>query len=197
MRANVVTVDTMRRRIRRVWRRYVLPAYASRDAATLLTALIVANAGLDELLQAEEYAGDTAAERLRSARRPPPGGAPPGIPALPPRGDTGAPGLWPRALGARRRPEHAMGRGAAPIDSLACCAGRRRIVPPRGAGCRGDGGAGGQCSPRSVGAEGRYGPAVCSSSHFPRLDADSRRQTRTHACYLRSSAFVRVPYREI
>jgi hypothetical protein len=68
MNAQCISLDDTRRRIRQAWSRYVLPAYTSHDSATLLAALVVANTGMDDILLAENCAGETAADRLRSAR---------------------------------------------------------------------------------------------------------------------------------
>jgi hypothetical protein len=62
-----MSLEDARRRVRQAWYGYVRPAYASHDPATLLAALVVASAGLDEILLAEDRPGATAAERLRNA----------------------------------------------------------------------------------------------------------------------------------
>ena len=62
-----ISFDAARQQVRYAWKRYVLPAYTSHDAPTLLAALVVANTGLDTILLAEDCLGATAAERLRRA----------------------------------------------------------------------------------------------------------------------------------
>ena len=67
MRNEPITLADAHRHIQQAWRCYVLPAYFCHDSATLLAALVVANTGLDELLLAEGYPGETGSERLQSA----------------------------------------------------------------------------------------------------------------------------------
>jgi hypothetical protein len=67
MQRQPVTLTAVHRQIRHAWRRYVLPAYTSRDVASLLVALVVASASLDELLLAEDHPGETPIERLGNA----------------------------------------------------------------------------------------------------------------------------------
>jgi hypothetical protein len=69
MNTRPITLADAHRHIQQAWRCYVLPAYLSHDSAMLLAALVVANTGLDELLLAEGYHGETSSERLQNASR--------------------------------------------------------------------------------------------------------------------------------
>src|SRR4051794_2001669 len=60
--------DVLHRHIRRAWGRYVLPALLDRDTDGLLAALVIADTSLDEVLRSDEFAGETAGERLLNAR---------------------------------------------------------------------------------------------------------------------------------
>lgn len=56
-------------RIRRAWSHHVLPAFEVSERSLMLSALVIASTCVDEVLEAEGYAGRRASERLWRARR--------------------------------------------------------------------------------------------------------------------------------
>ena len=67
MLSQFTSADMLHHRIRKSWRRYVLPALLNHDADAMLAALVIADTSLDEVLRAEGCAGGTVGERIQHA----------------------------------------------------------------------------------------------------------------------------------